>query len=57
MIRFKGRWFETETIPLSVRWYLVYPLSYRGLEERMAERGLHVDHSTIGTTAPNRGRF
>jgi len=30
-----------------VRWYLRYPLSYRDLEEMMAERGLRVDHSTI----------
>ncbi len=30
-----------------VRWYLRYPLSYRDLEEMMAERGVQVDHSTI----------
>jgi transposase-like protein len=34
-------------IILCVRWYLRYPLSYRDLEEMMAERGLSVDHSTI----------
>ena len=34
-------------IVLCVRWYLRYPLSYRDLEEMMAERGLSVDHSTI----------
>lgn len=32
---------------LCVRWYLRFPLSYRNLEEMMAERGLAVDHSTI----------
>ena len=32
---------------LCVRWYLRYPLSYRNLEEMMAEGGLAVDHSTI----------
>jgi transposase-like protein len=32
---------------LSVRWYLRYSLSYRDLEEIMAERGLSVDHVTI----------
>jgi transposase, IS6 family len=32
---------------LCVRWYLRYSLSYRDLEEMMAERGLGVDHSTI----------
>jgi transposase, IS6 family len=30
-----------------VRWYLRYCLSYRDLEEMMAERGLQVDHTTI----------
>lgn|SRR6266487_603294 len=30
-----------------VRWYLRYSLSYRDLEEMMAERSLHVDHTTI----------
>jgi hypothetical protein len=30
-----------------VRWYLRYSLTYRDLEEIMAERGLSVDHVTI----------
>src|SRR5690349_20235008 len=30
-----------------VRWYLRYSLTYRDLEEIMAERGLTVDHVTI----------
>jgi len=34
-------------IILCVRWYLRYSLSYRDLEEIMAERGLPVDHVTI----------
>jgi transposase, IS6 family len=34
-------------IVLCVRWYLRYSLSYRDLEEMMAERGLAVDHSTV----------
>src|SRR5712664_3517055 len=34
-------------IILCVRWYLRYSLSYRDLEEMMAERGLSVDHVTI----------
>jgi transposase-like protein len=29
------------------RWYLAYPLSYRHVEERIQERGVSVDHSTI----------
>lgn len=44
---FRGRHFRDEMIVLCVRWYLRYPLSYRDLEEMMAERGLRVDHSTI----------
>ena len=39
--------FQDELIVLCVRWYLRYSLSYRDLEEMMAERGLSVDHSTI----------
>ena len=34
-------------ILLCVRWYLRYSLTYRDLEEIMAERGLSVDHVTI----------
>ena len=44
---FKWRHFEAEIIFLCVRWYLRYSLSYRDLEEIMAERGLSVDHVTI----------
>jgi IS6 family transposase len=44
---FHGRHFRDDIIVLCVRWYLRYPLSYRDLEEMMAERGLTVDHSTM----------
>jgi transposase-like protein len=44
---FKWRHFLPEIIVLNVRWYCRYPLSYRDLEEMMAERGVEVDHSTI----------
>jgi IS6 family transposase len=44
---FKWRHYEAEVILLCVRWYLRYALSYRDLEERMGERGLSVDHTTI----------
>lgn len=44
---FKGRHYQDEVIVLCVRWYLRYSLSYRDLEEVMAERGLSIDHSTI----------
>jgi transposase, IS6 family len=44
---FRRRHFQDEIIVLCLRWYLRYSLSYRDLEEIMAERGLSVDHSTI----------
>src|SRR5205823_5976262 len=44
---FKGRHFEAEIIVLCVRWYLRFALSFRDLEEIMAERNLSVDHVTI----------
>jgi transposase-like protein len=34
-------------ISLAVRWYLRYGLSYRDVEEMLAERGIMVDHVTI----------
>jgi transposase-like protein len=34
-------------ILLAVRWYLRYGLSYRDVEELLAERGIDVDHVTI----------
>ena len=46
-VDFKGRWFAMDVILQCVRWYLAYGLSYRNLEEMMAERGLCVDDSTI----------
>jgi transposase, IS6 family len=42
---FRGRHFQDDIIVLCVRWYLRYSLSYRDLEELMAERGLSVDHA------------
>jgi len=47
MISFKGRHHKQELILQCVRWYVAYSLSYRDLEELMAERGYLVDHSTI----------
>jgi putative transposase len=46
-VSFKGAHFPTEIICMGVRWYLAYPLSTRHVEERMAERGVSVDHATI----------
>src|SRR3982751_3419390 len=44
---FKGRHFEPGMIILCVRRYLRFCLSYRDIEELMAERKLPVDHVTI----------
>ena len=41
------RQFEAEIIVCAVRWYLRYSLSYREVQELLAERGINVDHSTI----------
>ena len=32
---------------IAVRWYLRYGLSYRDVEELLAERGIEVDHVTV----------
>jgi transposase-like protein len=34
-------------IAVAVRWYLRYGLSYRDVEELLAERGIEVDHVTV----------
>jgi hypothetical protein len=39
--------FEPEVILLAVGWYLRFSLSYRDVEELLAERGLHADHVTV----------
>ena len=44
---FVGFRFPTEVIMLAVRWYLRYGLSYRDVEELLAERGIVVDHITV----------
>jgi transposase, IS6 family len=44
---FRGRHFEAEIILVCVRWYLRFGLSFRNLEEIMAERSVSVDHVTI----------
>jgi putative transposase len=46
-ISFKWKHFEKEMILMAVRWYVAYALSYRNIEELMAERGSSVDHSTL----------
>jgi transposase-like protein len=44
---FAGFRFPPDVITLAVRWYLRYGLSYRDVEELLAERGITVDHVTI----------
>ncbi len=44
---FAGFRFPREVISVAVRWYLRYVLSYRDVEELVAERGVTVDHVTI----------
>ena len=44
---FAGFWFPPEVITVAVRWYLRYGLSYRDVEELLAERGVEVDHVTV----------
>jgi len=39
--------FPREVIAVAVRWYLRYGLSYRDVEELLAERGIEVDHVTV----------
>jgi transposase, IS6 family len=44
---FAGFCFPPDVIVLAVRWYLRFALSYRDVEELLAERGVEVDHVTI----------
>lgn len=47
MITFKGAQFPREVILFAVFFYLRYTVSYRDLEEIMAERGVRIDHATL----------
>ena len=44
---FKGRQFTAEVILWAVRWYLMFPVSYRDLELMLLDRGVEVDHTTV----------
>jgi transposase, IS6 family len=44
---FAGFRFPREVISVAVWWYLRYGLSYRDVEELLAERGVTVDHVTV----------
>jgi hypothetical protein len=45
---FKWRQFEPEVILLAVGWYLRFSLSYRDVEELLAERGRPRDRLEVG---------
>ncbi len=47
MVSFKGAQFPRDVILRAVFFYVRYAVSYRDLEEILAERGLHVDHATL----------
>src|ERR1700736_5310962 len=44
---FKWPQFEPEVILLAIGWYLRFSLSYRDVEELLAEKGLRADHVTV----------
>jgi transposase-like protein len=44
---FSGFRFLRDVIVLAVRWYLHFGMSYRDVEELLAERGIEVDHVTV----------
>jgi transposase, IS6 family len=44
---FAGFRFPREVISVSVRWYLRYGLSFRDVEELLAERDVTVDHVSL----------
>jgi transposase, IS6 family len=44
---FAGFCFPPDVIVLAVRWYLRFGLSFRDVEELLAERGVEVDHVTV----------
>jgi putative transposase len=47
MISFKGTHFPKDVILYAVYFYVRYAVSYRDLEDILAERGVKVDHATL----------
>ncbi len=47
LIDFKGNHFPKSVILFAVFFYVRYGVSYRDLEEIMAERGIEIDHATL----------
>jgi hypothetical protein len=50
---FAGFRFPQKVISVAVRWYLRYGLSYRDVEELLAERGITVDHVSTSSRWPS----
>jgi putative transposase len=46
-IDFKGNHFPKSVILFAVFFYVRYGVSYRDLEDIMAERGVEIDHATL----------
>ena len=57
MIEFKGVQFPKSAILFAVFFYVRYAVSYRDLEEIMAERGVVVDHATLNRWVVNYAPF
>lgn len=47
MISFKGAQYPKDVILFAVIFYVRFGVSYRDLEEIMAERDVSVDHTTL----------
>jgi putative transposase len=47
LISFKGAQYPKSVILNAVYFYVRFPVSYRDLEEIMAERGVDLDHATL----------
>ncbi|NKK02068.1 IS6 family transposase, partial [Rhizobium leguminosarum bv. viciae] len=47
MVDFNGSHYPKDVILYAVFFYVRYAVSYRDLEEIMAERGVTVDHATL----------
>ena len=50
LISFKGAQYPKSVILFAVYFYVRFPVSYRDLEEIMAERGVNLDHATLKRT-------
>jgi transposase-like protein len=46
-LAFKGRQFTAEVILWAIRWYLMFPISYRDLEFMLQDRSVEISHTTM----------